>query len=131
MRTLMIGYKRNIKTKLIFIRLILVAYLAIAVLLITRGLNDYAYVLVTFLVLGSIFPISDLFIDKSKIVVKQYFIYGLISRTTTFLIGENISLNAFEIEMNNAATWADFETDSLTSPLTEKEAHFKESRPLR
>lgn len=120
MRTLMVKYKRNIKRKLLLIRLALVGLVVAGIILTTSGLDDYAFVLMTLLAVGSIFPISDLYIDDNTIVVKQYFLYGLIPRITTFLNADNISMDAFEIEMNNAATWADFETDSLTSPLTEK-----------
>ena len=125
----MTQYKRNYRRKLISVRLLFIVAISAIILLIKSDLQDYGYVLTLLLVFGSIFPISDLYIDDHIIVVKQYFVYGLIRSKTMFTKDDDISMDKFDIEIANAATWADLETDALTEPFVERKYKL-ESRDL-
>lgn len=105
-----------IGTRLFFSRLLGLTALLLLVYLFRHHGNDYAYALVLLLLFPAAVPLSGLQLYIDKIRVKQYFFFGFIPRTILFQKQDDVSVYAFEIELNDPSTWSDMESAS-TNPL--------------
>lgn len=95
-------YRRDIKTKLLLLRLLFISVVVLCIYLFNRGLSDYSYVLAFLLALGAIVPVTGLKVERVSFTIKQYYCYGLIPRSWTFLKGDNISIEPFDVELSDA-----------------------------
>ena len=95
-------YKRNITLKLILFRLLFILGLLLCIYLFKNALNDYGFVLAFLMSICSVIPFTGLKIEEHSFTIKQYYCFGFISRTWTFIKGDHITLQPFDLEISDA-----------------------------
>jgi len=109
-------YKRHITSKLFIARLLFAALILLSIYNFINGQKDYGYLIIILLLLCCIFQITDLVIYSDKIEVRQFFLFGIFPHKIIFEKYQTISLSSFDIELNDAATYADMDNCS-TNPV--------------
>ncbi|MEX6688091.1 hypothetical protein QTN47_11330 [Danxiaibacter flavus] len=92
-------YRRNIKLKLALVRLTFTIILPMFYLLTKFSLTDYVILSAIILIVLSLLPIPFIAIGQEDMVVKKYYLFGLLSFTWTFNPSHEITLQSFETEM--------------------------------
>jgi hypothetical protein len=95
-------YKRNIAVKLFLFRLLFIATLSLCLYLFSHELGDYGFVLAFLLIICTVIPVTGLKIEEYSFTIRQYYCFGLLHRTWTFLKGDDISLQPFTLEVSDA-----------------------------
>jgi hypothetical protein len=95
-------YKRNTTSKLLLLRLSFMASIFLCFYLFNQGLNDYAFVLVVLIIFCSVIPVTTLKIEEDAFTVRQFYFYGFISRSHTFIKGDNVIIQPFDLELSDA-----------------------------
>ena len=94
-------YKRNITTTLWALRIGFVTAILLGVYLVEASHADYAFVLFFLLLCGSVFAVTDLHISLGYLLVRQYYIYGIIPRTWKFNKTDHIRLEPSDLLMSD------------------------------
>ena len=117
-------YKRNIAFKLNSVRLLFIVAVLLCFYLFRNELNDYGLVLAFLIVLCMVIPITELIIQEYAFIIKQYYCFGFIYRTRTFIKGDEISVLGFDLEISDAGYLStDTAWDLITAigPITKLE----------
>jgi hypothetical protein len=65
-------------------------------------LRDYGFVLAFLVFICTVIPLTGLTIEDYSFTIKQYYCFGFIYRTETFIKGDYISLQPFDLEISDA-----------------------------
>ena len=94
-------YKRDISTKLLLLRALIILVAIVGIYLTYIDLGDYAFFLIFILAPFCVFPVIGLYITPTILTIRQHFVFGLFWRTFTVKRNECVELRAIQLESSD------------------------------
>lgn len=95
-------YERNIRQWYSAARVSFVVILSASSFLFNIGLNDYGYILLSAVLICSVFSMTSLKIYSDRMEVQKFYVFGFIPHTTVFEEKYPVKIISFETELSSA-----------------------------